>query len=461
MAPEDIVDRNLISEGENHYFDKQILPKFEDMQQEQQDLSSAFPSSPAPLDSRQSSFNETKIMKSSRDSPPSTEPVVVNSTPEADPVLTTSAQFTASSPLSSEEQPQKVRFSAQSIALLQESNPRQSTPTIPSSSQKKKKKVIIANTKTSAATRPSVFERLSNTETVASLHQKFLPAALLLQHEQEGTRKMKRSTSAPPSMRTRAKNVVERLSEKHTKTSKNRKRLSLKNEKNQQSNEKIIKNNCENTKRNYTIRSNSLGRKHDRKTSINPNGIMRSRERRLSFYKQQEQKKKIIDTLDDAFDIHSDGPPLEIEFQQCKTKILCSQKFNPGLGFQELDSVDLGLSTIRFTEYETGNLSAKEFASEIMHLLIWKHIPLNNGIKWVVRSPPLERELAMPLGETGFSYVIEAMGKNILDGEDSEEDSVQLDAETCDYNASVSANVTFSPDWDIYVENFSCVHDVE
>ena len=44
--------------------------------------------------------------------------------------------------------------------------------------------------------RPSVFERLSKTETVASLHQKFF-------HNEQHERQIKRSTSAPPSLRTK------------------------------------------------------------------------------------------------------------------------------------------------------------------------------------------------------------------------------------------------------------------
>jgi hypothetical protein len=331
--------------------------------------------------------------------------------------------------------------------------------------------------KATPSTRPSVFERLSKTETVASLHQKFLPG-------QSGTeRKMKRSTSAPPSLRAkssrrhqppnnaqhinhsntnngngkRAKNTMlkkqasdlaekivqiassshffERLAETHTALSKSRRRPRSE-----------VKTD---TTRFKPKRSSSLGRRH---TSDRWNSSPKHNKKTKGGRVRNRRAKEI---LSDTFDMESTGPPLEIEFSSIM-KIMCSLKFVPEDGFEELDPFDLGLTSF-LTEYEAGSLTAKDFASEIMSSLLWRDLP--SSIKWDVRCP-LERELAMPIGEIGYSFMIEASGKKrATDNDDSELDEDDDEEEEL-YTASATGNVTFLPDWEIQVENYSCVHDV-
>lgn len=395
----------------------------------------------------------------------------------------------------------KVRFTTQDDVFLHRSVPNITTLQLnasdapldrspaPSSSTLPMPSPSILNTKskhkTTSSTRPSVFERLSQAETIASLHQKFLPV-------KEGNngangasvkieRKMKRSTSAPPSLRTKnnrrdlfqgTKNdekkkkssrtkktnklsdkivqlasssfdLFERLAEDHTALSKSRRRSRR---------ERQLKDSDDKKKNNTTKRSNSLGRRHnfDRWNSSPPRAGGGAR--RIRLY-NPNRNKRVKETLDEAFDVESAGPPLEIEFSS-KMRVMCSNKFQPEDGMVELDLFELGLNTY-LSEYEAGELSAKAFGSEIMKALLWRDLP--TGIKWNVRCP-LERELAMPIGEIGYSFMLEASGKSIENEEDSDEPNDDDDEDL--YTASASGNVTFLPDSEIQVENYSCVHDV-
>lgn len=348
---------------------------------------------------------------------------------------------------------------------------------------------------TTLATRPSVFERLSNTETVASLHQKFLPQQSRPKTTTE--RRMKRSTSAPPSLRaknSRPKSTqiqkkklkpqavenkktlyltqkfaqlassFERLSEKHTALSQSRRRAR------NDSNINSSNNNRNSTSR--SKRSNSLGRRHSFSRGLNnhegfnaPSRQVRGSQIRTSSKnninnsnanrtRHQYRSKLAKDTLADAFEDESLGPPLEIEFCS-KMKILCSSKFMPEEGFTELDIFELGLNPF-LSEYEAGSISAKHFASEIMNALLWRDLPPE--VKWDAQRP-LERELAMPIGEIGYSFMIEATGKSIYQDSDQSDDEGKDDEDLLIYTASAAGHVTFLPDWEIQVENYSCVHD--
>lgn len=325
----------------------------------------------------------------------------------------------------------------------------------------------------------SVFERLAKAETVAFMNQKFL--------NQESTqqRTMKRSTSAPPSLR--AKNythkqtytnnrqssnptkiqtktsspekkqfltekfvqlastsfeLFERLAEKHTALSKSRRRERSES-KTDAKNKTPLANGQ--TRRSRRTRRRSLGRTHSFDRWKTTHDVALNKKPTTTTVR----KKKIVpDILDDTFDLESTGPPLEIEFSS-RTKILCSNKFEPEAGFEELDLFELGLNS-PLSEYEAGAMSAKEFASEIMNALLWRDLPSN--VKWDVKRP-LERELAMPIGEIGYSFLIEATGNSILDDCDLSEDG-----EEELYSASATGNVTFLPDREVQVENYSCVY---
>lgn len=282
---------------------------------------------------------------------------------------------------------------------------------------------------------------------------------------------MKRSTSAPPSLRTKIsrpksneKNrnskqskekpltntpsliennvqsssfgLFERLSENHTALSKSRRRP------------RDTSNN--NSNKIKTKRSNSIGRRNLR-------GVLRFSDRWKSTPKDigrsrvtKNRSNRASETLGEAFDLESTGPPLEIEFSS-RMKITCCSKFVPEEGFTDLDIFELGLDSL-LSEYEAGMISAKDFASEIMTTLSWRDLPSN--IKWDIKCP-LVRELAMPIGESGYSFMIEANGKAINCDEilnEGEEEGL--------YTASATGNVTFLPDGEIQVENYSCVHDV-
>ncbi len=411
---------------------------------------------------------------------------------------------------------QKVRFS-DGPALFQEQSQRQSNMNIPVSIQPAQSSppprppsdggydapspssILASKSKhnpnnNSASNRPSVFERLSKTETVASMHQKFSPND---QHE----RRIKRSTSAPPSLRAKnsrrgrgrhnmksnyninkssnshnhnknkkrqvvpaeavapnlAEKIVqiassfelfERLAEKHTALSKSRRR--------------------ERTDTNYATKTKKKTKSHQKNCDRKRSSSLGRRSSHLHFMdgergdahrrRESRRSRRVEEALEDAFSIPSAGPPLEIEFSS-RMKLVCSSKFVPEDGFEELDPFELGLNS-SFTEYQAGSLSPKDFATEIMNSLLWRDLP--PGMKWEVQKP-LERELAMPIGEIGYSFMIEASGRRFVDdGDDEEEeDSQEVDDEEEElYVASATGNVTFLPDREIQVENYSCVHDV-
>lgn len=340
--------------------------------------------------------------------------------------------------------------------------------------------------------RPSVFERLARTETVAFIHQKFRPVM------------QNRSTSAPPLLQRASVSKV--TGNKDTKTngfagkvpgtktsspsptrySHTKPRQSLQKTLHKPGRRPSVSSFQKksgrralpfrsNVKRNIStrvvvdgdVKVGEYARNSDRKArrpvpiskfksdfeeynakSKGQKGTMGCKSSLGdSFYSRRRSRD---DESIDSYDMHDNGPPLFIEFSN-RTKIICSNKYAPELGFEDIDPQQLGIRR-SLTGYEAGSLAAKKLASEIMHALLWRDLP--KGLKWNINFP-LERELAMPIGEIGYSFFIEAT--------ETRDDSVDSDLEEDKFHtASATGNVSFLPDrWEVHVENYSCVHDVD
>jgi len=347
--------------------------------------------------------------------------------------------------------------------------------------------------KGSKIVRPSVFERLARTETVAFIHQKFRPVVM-----------QNRSTSAPPLLQRASVSKV--TGNKDTKTSyfagkvpptkdsspsptryshtkprpspqkmlhKPGRRPSLSSFQ-KKSGQRALQGRG-NVKKNIStravvdanVRVGEYARTSDRKprrplpiskfksdfeeynTKLKGHKETMGCKSSLgdSFYSRRRSRD---DESIDSYDMIDNGPPLFIEFSN-RTKIICSNKYAPELGFEDIDPQQLGIRR-SLTEYEAGSLAAKKLASEIMHALLWRDLP--KDLKWNINFP-LERELAMPIGEIGYSFFIEAT--------ETRDDSVDSDTkEDIFHTASATGNVSFLPDrWEVHVENYSCVHDVD
>jgi len=330
--------------------------------------------------------------------------------------------------------------------------------------------------------RPSVFERLARTETVAFIHQKFYPL-----EDREN-----RSTSAPPLMQ-RGKDdktsafTGKALSTKNTSPSPTRysstkqrqpvqrvvRRQSVSSFQRKNGQRPLISHGEE--KKNISTRAvldghvkeniRNNGRKLRRPvplTRFNSDfGAYNKKIREQtwtkggksslgdSFYSRRRSKE---DEAFNSYEIHDNGPPLYIEFSN-RSKIICSNKYAPELGFEDIDPQQLGMRR-SLTEYEAGSLHSKKLASEIIHSLLWRDLP--KGLKWNINFP-LERELAMPIGEVGYSFFIEAT--EIKDEPETSNSDLEDDKI---HTASATGNVSFLPDrWEIHVENYSCVHNVD
>lgn len=237
-----------------------------------------------------------------------------------------------------------------------------------------------------------VFERLSNTQTIASLHRRYLT------NDTRG----ERSSSAPP-MRTRTskKKVIsknnskeadhnkiaplmsfERLAGKHTALSLIRRRDSnnLRGRKPEREMRKM--------------RSTSRGGTPFERWKSEPDV---SREGRYQFFDDGSYS---------FLSGSSAGPPIFIEFSSRMTILMCNSN-NPDDDEIEMDTVNLGLNGA-LAQYENSGLSTKELAIEIMETLFLRD--LFDGIKWNVGEPH-ERELTTPLGEKGYSFFIDASVK--------------------------------------------------
>jgi len=322
--------------------------------------------------------------------------------------------------------------------------------------------------------RPSVFERLSRTETVAFIHQKFYPV-----EEREN-----RSTSAPPLMQRRdVKNSAFTGRAPSTKDSsptptrysctKQRqpvqrmvRRLSVsrrplvgrgETKKNISTRAVLDGHVIENTRNNGRklrrplpiSRFNSDFEAYNKKTREQTWSKGGKSSLGDSFYSRRRSRD---DDTFNSYEMHDNGPPLYIEFSN-RSKIICSNKYAPELGSENIDPQKLGIHR-SLTAYEAGSLHSKKLSSEIMHSLLWRDLP--KGLKWNINFP-LERELAMPIGEVGYSFFIEATEiKDETESKDSNSEDDKI------HTASATGNVSFLPDlWEIHVENYSCVHNVD
>jgi len=328
--------------------------------------------------------------------------------------------------------------------------------------------------------RPTVFERLARTETVAFRHQKFKPLV---------RSRSNRSTSAPPLLQ---RGIVRKISTKtgpgkirSTKdTSPTPTRYSLTKPTKPRPSQRIprrkssfslpkLKNGPRPLLSSSGVKKNILTRAiiHGdlrREDNVRNKGRKVQRPLRVNKFKSNleafhttsqkstlgdsfySRRRSVDDESIDSYDMHDNGPPLYIEFSN-RTKIICSNKYAPELGFEDIDPQLLGIRR-SLTEYEAGSLSAKKLASEIMHALLWRDLP--SRLKWNVNFP-LERELAMPIGELGYSFFIEATEmKDDSDTSDDEDEPF--------HTASATGNVSFLPDrWEVHIENYSCVHNVD
>jgi len=326
--------------------------------------------------------------------------------------------------------------------------------------------------------RQSVFERLARTETVAFIHQKFQHVA-----------RPKRSTSAPPSIhrtsfgkltKNRDMNISNHSSPKPRSSSQLPKKdfmniSSHSSPKPRTSTHRLTrKQSIPSIHRKYRRpslnkilseragvegvdkiselfkRSNSYQVSENNWAPRRKNSFERSKTKTVkssvgdSFYSRRRSKDEATDVFVGSVEV-----PLYIEFSN-RTKIICSNKYAPELGFDDVDPQQLGIKR-SLTEYEAGSLTAKNLASEIMNALLWRDLP--KGLKWNINYP-LERELAMPIGELGYSFFIEATEEKECEG-----DNAIIEK---NHTASATGNVSFLPDrWEIHIENYSCVHDAD
>jgi len=326
-------------------------------------------------------------------------------------------------------------------------------------------------------TRPSVFERLARTETVAFMHQKFYPV-----EDREN-----RSTSAPPLMqRGRERDVktsaftgrvpsTKDLSPSPTRYSCTKQRQPVQrmvrkpfvsrrpligrgDSKKNISTRQVVdghviqntRNNGKKLRRPLPIsRFNSDFDAYNKKTREQTWSKGGKSSLGDSFYSRRRSRD---DDTYNSYEMHDNGPPLYIEVSN-RSKIICSNKYAPELGSEDIDPQKLGIRR-SLTEYEAGSLHSKKLSSEIMHSLLWRDLP--KGLKWNINFP-LERELAMPIGEVGYSFFIEATEiKDETESKDSNSEDDKI------HTASATGNVSFLPDrWEIHVENYSCVHNLD
>lgn len=130
------------------------------------------------------------------------------------------------------------------------------------------------------------------------------------------------------------------------------------------------------------------------------------------------------------------SPPSIIEFQNITSVFVQNRYENDGEYFQ-IDSKETGLHDF-LVKYRENNMSAKELAQEIMHNLFRQN--LSKDVQWKM-GDTLSREIALPLGEKGYSIFIEAR-------------EVSTSEAIC--TSSVTGNVIFVFDCnEIQIENYS------
>lgn len=367
----------------------------------------------------------------------------------------------------------KVRFDPDVNIQTDSFSPKNSSPR-----KSKNLHSSLKNKGKGSPSRPSVFERLSNTETVASIHRK------LVSHQ------IRRSTSAPPRLRRplsattsatkqkqnqnqnqnqnsgsgankfdhdRHKKVgnektfkiitqmsFDRLAVSHTKLSKIRQRRPSARGKTSNGKHKSTRENSFRRGGFRRVRSTSRGRYPDTglqqwKSSpnvVNANVVIR--ETRVD-----EKKNTLIQSQDedDYSSIATESIPLEIEFNG-RMQIFTTNTHKPEDGYQELDTSELELNGC-LAEYEAGGLSVKAVSSEIVSTLLLRDLP--GDANWHVGIPS-HRDLALPLGEAGYSFHVEAQERESRDAKEPRA------------TASATGSIIFIHDLsEIHIENYSFV----
>ena len=357
--------------------------------------------------------------------------------------------------LERESAPSKVRFVSNNDASAP------FAPFEPKDSPQIRRSILLSKNKgrDASSTRQSVFERLSRTDTVASIHRKLVSRELVRKRSSSAPPLRQRPTSAsmltltrspsnrPPKVKSdfrlkknanaeaniqtkiSSKISFERLAGKHTKLSMIRQQRSRKNEFQQS------------------------GVRRLRCTSRDRPAVL-ERWKSAPFLQLNEDPYEIIADRTGTESVISAGPPLEIDFTS-RMEVFTTNTRRPEDGFDKVDCSGFGLGLNGcLAEYEVGGLSAKEVASEIASTMFMRDLPDNKD--WSIKEP-LHRELALPLGEKGFSFLIESQGE---EGEDENDEDTD-DGETPKSSASATGNVIFIYDlYEIHVEDYSFICEV-
>ena len=345
-----------------------------------------------------------------------------------------------------EAAPGKVRFQSLDAVPVRSFEPSRSSP--PS-----RRSILLSKNKgRDASSRPSVFERLSQMETVASIQRKLVSRELL----------RKRASSAPPLRPTSAptlRSLNNRPPKVKTEFKVKKKNSDL--EKNIHKPNKVSPDKLSFER--LAVRHTKLSmmrQQTSRKNVAQRSGVLRvrstSRGRPVALERWKSAptvEHQIISKEEEesvyAQSVISAGPPLEIGFTS-RMEIFTTDTLKPEDGFDQVDCSELGLNGC-LAEYEVGGLSVKEVASEIVNTMFVRDLPEN--IDWSIKEP-LHRELALPLGEKGFSFFIEANEEKEEDDNEVESD----DGESPYSAASATGNVVFIHDlYEIHVENYSFV----
>lgn len=303
----------------------------------------------------------------------------------------------------------------------------------------------------------SVFERLWNAQTIASLQRKTIVSSTYTS--------CRRSLSAPPlrnrndaklkSITTKKKRVArdhmnlvsqcsfDRLAGAHTALSSIRRKREFSPMKDfgyDNARDVRREKKLSNPKQKGVRRSRSLSRART---------PMQRWKSSLDVMNANARRKKNHGNDDETVSVGNE-PPLFIEFS-CRMKIISCNTHRPEEGDVEIDSKELGIAS-SLLKYELCTLSSRNFAAEIVRALFMRD--LSSDVEWNV-SQPLERELSLPIGEKGYSFFIEASNKS--EKRDGKRNSKNITS------VSATSKVIFIYDeLEILVENYSFVeHEQE
>ena len=342
-------------------------------------------------------------------------------------------------------------------------------------------------TKPYTYSRPTVFERLSNADTVASIHRKLVsrqirkrstsaPPSLLRSGSGSGSgsvsnlKKEEQGRAMPPSRpqpRTRPRSAVPRHAS-HTKLSKIRQRR-LPPTSTPTPPEKPL--------RKSTFRRRGRGMRMDTEMDVVDVDVdvdMDVVDMRLTMeatkehifestneyqYDENRDRQNSIEQKqfdDELSSVAAMSVPNEIEFTS-RMQIYTTNTHKPEDGYQELDPLEYGYDLNgSLEEYEAGGMSVKELSSEIVSMLLLSDLPQGVDWDWRLRTP-LYRDLALPLGEVGFSFFLET------ETEEHGNENVNKNGSGIGNtlpSASATGNIIFIHDLsEIHIENYSFVLD--